>query len=58
MAENYTQIGHEVQGMRDDISEILTEMAGTREFRESVVASLDDIRQTLRDICDLLTAGR
>jgi len=58
LAANYTQIGHEVQGMRDDISEILTEMAGTREFRESVVASLDDIRQTLRDICDLLTAGR
>ena len=58
LTENYTQIGHEVQGMRDDISEILTEMAGIREFRESVVASVDDIRQTLRDICDLLTAGR
>tara|TARA_A100001515_G_C4544502_1_gene201332 strand:+ start:209 stop:649 length:441 start_codon:yes stop_codon:yes gene_type:complete len=58
LAENYTQIGHEVQDMRDDISEILTEMAGIREFRESVVASVDDIRQTLRDICDLLTAGR
>ena len=42
----------------DTISEILTEMAGIREFRESVVASVDDIRQTLRDICDLLTAGR
>ena len=58
LAENYTQLGHEVQGMRDDISEILTEMAGIREFRESVVASVDDIRQTLRDICDLLTSGR
>ena len=57
LAENYTQIGHEVQDMRDDISEILTEMAGIREFRESVVASVDDIRQTLRDISDLLTAG-